>query len=504
FQILSDSISVNTGNTEVKLLNDGLTLRIYFGDDQKFNTMIKDKQYHVEFKTKSLVNKVLPKLNIIASLNGVLPDGKLQNDVAIVNDYFGAEILPTLDAKDVSLMQFDDFSPLNANNELMAKWHDLNDLAKQIKVKSSNVNSKIPGIYQVVYEASNVDNKVVFKTINVTVKPIRGQIEITKIDHETGVKLSEAKFEVRNEMNVVVDHVITDINGIAVTKELPAGNYSFVEIQAPKGYLIDSTPIGLKIDQHKQVIKKIITNRKFKGKIEIIKIDAMTKEKLEGAEFDIRNQNGEIVDHVRTDVNGMILSKSLAMGTYTLMETKAPLGYKLNSAPIQVSITPSNNHVQQIVENVKNDTQSGKIIVSKFDKTTGIRLSGMVFKLRDVSTGEERIIDMKEHNVIEITDVPFGQYELIEIIAPNGYELSKTVYKVDVTRDNDVQEVKVYDVMKQGQPTPNPTPEKREVIKLPDTGSRLESQNIESVILATLTLLLITIKFNLSRKNELK
>lgn len=64
------------------------------------------------------------------------------------------------------------------------------------------------------------------------------------------------------------------------------------------------------------------------GNIKIIKKDEDTGALLQGAEFDLQDSNGNVIDHGTTNANGEILFEELEAGDYTLVETKAPTGYQ--------------------------------------------------------------------------------------------------------------------------------------------------------------------------------
>lgn len=75
------------------------------------------------------------------------------------------------------------------------------------------------------------------------------------------------------------------------------------------------------------IIPKKISDRK-EGKLHVIKLDEKTEKGLKGAEFDILDDEGKVVDHIITDKNGEAWTKKLLFGDYEIVETKTPDGYK--------------------------------------------------------------------------------------------------------------------------------------------------------------------------------
>lgn len=82
------------------------------------------------------------------------------------------------------------------------------------------------------------------------------------------------------------------------------------------------------------------------GRIRVIKTSSGTDETLRGAVFEIRDRRGKTIDTVRTKKNGAARSRRLARGTYVLVETKAPSGYKINSKKYKVVLQKSGETVE--------------------------------------------------------------------------------------------------------------------------------------------------------------
>ncbi|MGY0457020.1 SpaA isopeptide-forming pilin-related protein [Pediococcus pentosaceus] len=99
----------------------------------------------------------------------------------------------------------------------------------------------------------------------------------------------------------------------------------------------------------------------FNGKIKISKTDAETETALAGAEFDILDQDGKVVDHVKTSSDGAIISKTLPTGDYSVKETKAPEGYELSEKDYTVHLDyqhAKNGIVEVNVEDIPDTTST--------------------------------------------------------------------------------------------------------------------------------------------------
>ena len=91
--------------------------------------------------------------------------------------------------------------------------------------------------------------------------PVKVPFEITKTDVADGKPLPNAGFRIKDEEGNVVVEGRTDENGIA-TFELRVGKYTYEEFDAPKGYLIDTTPHAFEIKANDEIVKAAMTNEK--------------------------------------------------------------------------------------------------------------------------------------------------------------------------------------------------------------------------------------------------
>ncbi|WP_241667728.1 MSCRAMM family protein, partial [Bacillus cereus] len=171
-------------------------------------------------------------------------------------------------------------------------------------------------------------------------------------------KLAGAKFHIEDAKGKVVGELITGEKGEMISKDLPIGNYTLVEIEAPKGYELLKDKIAVKIEKD-TVVEIKIENKKLPdptGQFEIEKVDDKDSElKLKGAVFQVLDKEGKEVSRLITDEKGKVISNQLAIGKYTIKEIKAPNGYMLLRDPIEIEITEAVKTQKITVKNAKNN-----------------------------------------------------------------------------------------------------------------------------------------------------
>ena len=191
------------------------------------------------------------------------------------------------------------------------------------------------------------------QTVIYVYKQIKGTIKIIKVDADNTSKyLQGAKFDIINSENKNVGTLETDVNGEATSAPLPIGDYTLVEVEAPAGYELIKTDLTITVEARKKV-EKVVKNKQLKGSIKVIKKDKDTGETLKNARFKLEDENNNEVATETTNENGEILFEDLSIGTYYLVETKAPEEYRLLLGKTKVEITANNLHREETIENTK-------------------------------------------------------------------------------------------------------------------------------------------------------
>ena len=335
---------------------------------------------------------------------------------------------------------------------------------------------------------------------------LESHVKIVKIDSETGKQIpyAGAGFQIYDpDGNKVtmkytyptvteIDTFYTNSEGYLITPEsLPYGKgYSVVEVQAPYGYILDSTPVYFDITAENTteengvtIVKAEKKNTPQKGTITVEKTGEIfsnvtsSGEKvvfyqpeysvsgLSGAVFEIyadedittpdgtvRAKKDELVATLKTNTKGTATSKQLYLGKYRVVETVAPYGTVINPEPHTAELTYSgqNENVTNTSTSFTNDRQKAEIDLTKILEQDEKFNIGNNDEILNVSFGLYADEDLKAANgtvipkdgLLEIiscdekgkatftTDLPIGSYYVKEISTDNHYFLSDKKYPV--------------------------------------------------------------------------
>lgn len=179
----------------------------------------------------------------------------------------------------------------------------------------------------------------------------KGAVVLTKMDSKTEIELRGAVFNLEDSKgNVVKSDLTTNEFGQIVVEGLDVGNYQFVEMEAPTGYILDQTPIIFAIEEGQtSAIQVSMSNELVKGGAVLTKKDSKTGKELQGAVFDIQNTVGNVIkSNLVTDEWGKIIVDGLEPGEYQFVETKAPIGYILDQSPVSFTIEKNQSSLIQV------------------------------------------------------------------------------------------------------------------------------------------------------------
>ncbi|MGO3591944.1 MAG: SpaA isopeptide-forming pilin-related protein, partial [Lactococcus cremoris] len=259
-----------------------------------------------------------------------------------------------------------------------------------------------------------------------------------------GQPLSGAVFKVVNESGKVIKEGLTsDKVGKVAIDGLAPGDYSFIETQAPTGYILNTEKVDFTISDKEEGQPKVVTASdnfvNYQGSAELIKHDS-EGQPLSGAVFKVVNESGEMIkEGLTSDKDGKVKIDDLVPGNYSFIETQAPAGYILNTAKADFTISDEEKNKPKVVmasDNFINYQGSAELVkVSE----SGEKLSGAVFKVVDTSKNEVVLKGLKSNSdgIIKANNLKPGKYAFVEEKAPTGYQLSQETKTFEIVNESE-------------------------------------------------------------------
>ena len=250
-------------------------------------------------------------------------------------------------------------------------------------------------------------------------------VDMTKVDIG-GEEVEGAKIQVLDGEEIVDEWTsgkeAHKINGLEEGK-----TYILHEEVAPDGFVkatdVEFTVTTDKETQHEKLVNKIV---------KVSKTDLTNGEELEGAELEITDVEGNVIENW-TSTKELHIVNGLEEGkTYTLTEKTAPYGYEMTES---ITFTVTTDKETQIIEMkdmpilknvkiIKVDAESKEVIKDKF--------TFAIYEDQECTKLIKEVKSDKEEGTAIFEELRFGTYFIKEIKAPKGYELSDRVVKVEI------------------------------------------------------------------------
>ena len=287
---------------------------------------------------------------------------------------------------------------------------------------------------------------------HITVEIEGGKISLEKIDMDTlsseprgEAALTGAVYEIKDENGKIVDTLVTDSEGKAMSKMLPFGRYTVKETIPSTGYLLDEKIYTVELQKSSQENITVVSSKEkvIEHEIAFMKVyndgnTGIMKPEMQ-ITFDIYDKDDNKVSTVTTNKEGYV-SLKLPYGTYTVRQQ--------NTSPYYEKVSDFKLYVYEDKKEVVNYVLSdalvkAKLKVIKMDAETKekIQVSGVKFKIKNLETGEyvkqevtypkKEIVDtFQTDETGEFMTPNFlmgGRYQLEEIVAPSGYLISHPI-----------------------------------------------------------------------------
>ena len=288
----------------------------------------------------------------------------------------------------------------------------------------------------------------------------------------------------RTEAGTVVAEITTDEDGTATTEELYLGKYQVVEKTAPEGYVLNTEAQDVELTYAGQEVSVTETSTGFVNDRQ--KVQISVKKSLEQDETYGLGMNGEITavsfglyakeditaaDGSKIPADGLMeiafadaegnvnFQSDLPFGSYYVKEMTTDEHYNLSDAVYEVEFqyagqetalqTMALNDGNAIENTLKYGRIEGKKVNDENAENGEKGLAGAVFGI--FKEGTEGLT--KENAIATVTSaedgsfafekVPYGDYIVMELTAPEGYVLSDARHFVSITNDEQVIGLKV-------------------------------------------------------------
>ncbi len=181
-------------------------------------------------------------------------------------------------------------------------------------------------------------------TLTLTNQPFSG-ILIHKTDSTTGKGIPNVSFILYDSKQNPIGEYTSDQRGYVYIDDLAQSGRYYLRELSHTGYIPDENlkTVYVKAGETTEVEWK---NTPITGQIQVTKTSADYNSvngwpagtPIPGTEFEIYNWAGVLVDTIRTDKNGVAVSKPLPLNRYRIIESKAADFYLLDKTPIDVEI----------------------------------------------------------------------------------------------------------------------------------------------------------------------
>lgn len=271
----------------------------------------------------------------------------------------------------------------------------------------------------------------------------KAQVKVIKVDRDNNeIKLEGVKFEVLDENQKVLETIVTDKNGEALTSKYAIRDFQKLyirEAETLENYVLNDEIIEITLEENK--IKTIeFQNEKKKGQVKVVKIDKDNNEvKLEGVTFEVYDEQNNLVDTLTTDENGEAVSKKLPIDQeYTVKETRTGETYVLSEEPQKVIL--EQDPITTLT--FENEKKKGQIEIIKVDaENQEVKLEGVTFEILDKDGNIVDTVITDEEGKAVTKELPIdSEYIVREKETRKEYVLSDEIVKV-VLEENEIKSI---------------------------------------------------------------
>ena len=365
-------------------------------------------KYEVEFEQKDTITKVYEqKLNV-------------ENDTTLIEfsktDITGDKELPG--AK---------LTVLDSEGNIIDTWTSTEETHK---IEGLTVGKEYTLKEEIAPDGYVIATEIKFKVEDTSeIQKVTMKDKIVEVSKEdiSGKEIEGAKLQVLDKEGNIIDEWISEKEAHKV-KGLKENETYILHEELAVGNYVKASDIEFTVTESKETQRIVMIDKL----VEVTKTDLTTGEELEGAELEVTDKEGNVIDKW-TSTKEPHQVKGLEEGkTYILKETIAPYGYEITEE-IEFTIT-TDKDTQKIemkdmpilknVKVIKVDSETKETIKDKF--------TFAIYEDPECTKLIKEVQSNKKDGTAIFEDLRYGTYYIKETKAPTDYELSNRVVKVEI------------------------------------------------------------------------
>lgn len=376
------------------------------------------------------------------------------------------------------LSEYNVINVSNANysisgNKISLTSTSMDDIELTLARKINNTNSEMfyyANGSQSIVSTGMVDNNLVkytFSSNGVKLKLNKKDIDNDEyiIDSNVGFKLYS-----KDKEEYIGDIYSVNSDGYVIVPNIRKGNYWLEEVDLGiDNYLYNDEKLEFIVSNDNVIYDSVngyvynidFYNKKPSGRIEINKkgekfvvnengysyeeidldnvlFDVITMQDIIYGEFEYIE--GEVIDSIRTDSNGIAVIDSLPLGKYKIIEKEVDSNYVLDNQEYNIELRYIDAYTSVIDNNIniKNYLKKAKLEIIKIDDN-GNYLEGVLFNVLDSNNNKVYEGVTNNEGKIILDDLIYGKYIVYELEGLDGYMVDNYKYEV-IFNDNNREE----------------------------------------------------------------
>lgn len=317
---------------------------------------------------------------------------------------------------------------------------------------------------EIVFTYEDSEAEVVVADTDYENARVKVKLSLTKRCKSTRMPIAGAVFGLYNQEDIknrageiilkkdsLIEKQLTNEKGsITFVSDLPMLQYYLKELMPAPGYLPDDEiyPVEFLVSEEEKELQEIeIEAWNVPTIVEIKKLQGDKNTLLKGAKLQVLDENGKVLESWTSDEEAHRMY-AVPAGTYQLHEEESPTGFAL--AEDVLFTVEETEEIQQV--EVRNEKQTGKIVIEKVDNRTNKSLKGAVFTITEKDSnrvvGE---ITTNSQGTANISNLPVADYAVEPAVpltyvikekkSPKGYQLTTEETAVQFTLENKEKEL---------------------------------------------------------------